>query len=910
MKKTTIERLAYTIKRARKNNQPMPIFFLGAGASATGRIPLASGIVDSILKNHSENPDVEILKDKTYSKLMDCLDTSDRDALLKGYIDKAKINVTHIYLAQLMEKGYVDYVLTTNFDNLMIRALALFNEFPPVHDMAILKDLTTTTFAEKSIIHLHGKYDGAWMLNTDEELDKVGETVPNIFNKIANKRPWVFIGYSGDDPILDHIKKLGRFDNGLYWVCYEDNNPIDKVKKFINKPNTNASIIKGYDSDSFMMRLNSELKLPQPKIIDKPFSSLKDMLENIVDIDNDEKYKDVKERLKTANNNVDISINQFEREGNISAEDSLNIEIGHLSNEIINLRLNKEYDINTINDIEERVRAFKDDKLNDSLAILYYNWGVDSSNLAELKKGEEKKDLLNISIDKYERVLEIKPDDYMALSNLGTALFKLWKLEESIDIDMFNKAINKYEKGISIAPDNYIILINWGLSLLDLANLKEGKEREVLLEKSIDKFERVMKIKSDHYESLNSWGVVLLRLSRLKEDKEGLLNESINKYEKAIEIKPDYYDALDNWGTTLLDIAELKEGKKRESLLNDSMNKFEKAIEIKPDHYDALGNWGLGLLKLAELKTGKDREGLLNDAVNKYEKAIEIKPDYHKVLHNWGVVLSKLSELKADVEKVSLLEEAIDKFERVIEIKPDYYEALLDWAISLISLSELEEETKSIKLLEEAKDRIKKAIEIKPNSYEVLFTLGLILSNQSKLEEDDDKEILLEESIVNYKKAIDVKPDFHEALYNLGVTLSILSKLKKGDEVENILKEARSKYEKATEIKYDDKNFLNSLSGSIMSLAKLKEGSEKETLLEEALNVSEGAIKHGAGHYNLSCVYALKGDKEKALKYLDITLSKKEITVEHIEKDEDWKEYREDEDFVSLLTKYKVELVS
>ncbi|NQX81094.1 MAG: SIR2 family protein, partial [Flavobacteriaceae bacterium] len=204
MKKTTIERLAYTIKRARKNNQPMPIFFLGAGASATGRIPLASGIVDSILKNHSENPDVEILKDKTYSKLMDCLDTSDRDVLLKGYIDKAKINVTHIYLAQLMEKGYVDYVLTTNFDNLMIRALALFNEFPPVHDMAILKDLTTTTFAEKSIIHLHGKYDGAWMLNTDEELDKVGETVPNIFNKIANKRPWVFIGYSGDDPILDH----------------------------------------------------------------------------------------------------------------------------------------------------------------------------------------------------------------------------------------------------------------------------------------------------------------------------------------------------------------------------------------------------------------------------------------------------------------------------------------------------------------------------------------------------------------------------------------------------------------------------------------------------------------------------------------------------------------------------------
>ena len=34
--------------------------------------------------------------------------------LLKGYIDKAKINVTHIYLAQLMAEGFVDYVLTVN----------------------------------------------------------------------------------------------------------------------------------------------------------------------------------------------------------------------------------------------------------------------------------------------------------------------------------------------------------------------------------------------------------------------------------------------------------------------------------------------------------------------------------------------------------------------------------------------------------------------------------------------------------------------------------------------------------------------------------------------------------------------------------------------------------------------------
>jgi len=64
-----------------------------------------------------------------------------RNELLKKYIEKAKINVTHLYLAQLLVNKYVDYVLTVNFDNLMLRALALYNEFPSTYDMAILKEL-------------------------------------------------------------------------------------------------------------------------------------------------------------------------------------------------------------------------------------------------------------------------------------------------------------------------------------------------------------------------------------------------------------------------------------------------------------------------------------------------------------------------------------------------------------------------------------------------------------------------------------------------------------------------------------------------------------------------------------------------------------------------------------------------
>ena len=54
----------------------------------------------------------------------------------------------------------------------MLRALSLFNEFPSTYDMAILKDLTTTKFKEKSVVFLHGQHHGLWLLNTNEEMEK------------------------------------------------------------------------------------------------------------------------------------------------------------------------------------------------------------------------------------------------------------------------------------------------------------------------------------------------------------------------------------------------------------------------------------------------------------------------------------------------------------------------------------------------------------------------------------------------------------------------------------------------------------------------------------------------------------------------------------------------------------------
>lgn len=90
-----------------------------------------------------------------------------------------------------------------------------------------------------------------------------------------------------------------------------------------------------------------------------------------------------------------------------------------------------------------------------------------------------------------------------------------------------------------------------------------------------------------------------------------------------------------------------------------------------------------------------------------------------------------------------------------------------------------------------------------------------------------------------------------------------------------------------------------------MEMAKTKSGSEAEELHKEAIEKYNEAIKHGGESYNLACLYAIRNQKAEALKYLERTLARNEITVEFMEQDEDWKELRNDPDFQDLLSRYK-----
>ncbi len=656
MEESSIEDLAYLMKEAKKENLPQPIVFLGAGVSKSGQIPLASEIIDDILSKYKNNPKIKKLNkdDKhSYSYLMNCLTPFERNKLLKDYIDNAKINVTHTYLAQLIKKDFIDYVLTVNFDNLMLRALALYNEFPPVYDIAILNDLTTTTFKEKSIIYLHGQHHGLWLLNTEEELKKVENVIPPIFNSIKD-RPWIFIGYSGEDPIFEHLIKLGRFDKGLYWITYNNSEPSEKVcTMLLEKELTNSFLIKGYDSDSFMLKLNTELELAQPTIIDKPFSSLKEILNNIVDIDDKEHFKSVKQRLEIVKSEVDIAINQFEK-GNIESNKNLkkDTDINLLRKQIIDYLIIDKFDEILIQSFIAKSRKFNNNELNELISILYHSWGIALYNLAKQNNDES---LYKESFIKYEKATNLNPKDDSAFNNWGTALSDLAQLNN--DESLYKESFTKYEKATNLNPKDDFAFNNWGNALSDLAQLNND---ESLYKESFIKYNNATNLNPKDESAFYNWGTALYNLAKQNND-ESLYKESFIKYEKATNLNPKYDSAFNNWGTALSNLAKQNND---ESLYKESFTKYEKATILNPKDDSAFYNWGSSLTFFAKL-TGNTK--LYKNVLEKYEKAFNInKEEYnlsciHSLMENKDKALEYLeNSLKNNEIKSSFVLEDED----------------------------------------------------------------------------------------------------------------------------------------------------------------------------------------------------------------------------------------------------------
>ena len=321
----------------------------------------------------------------------------------------------------------------------------------------------------------------------------------------------------------------------------------------------------------------------------------------------------------------------------------------------------------------------------------------------------------------------------------------------------------------------------------------------------------------------------------------------------------------------LLEIKQAAEAKKstQEKMLSDQLKESEKEIDSLTKKLSKVQNENERQQLLLEREANNHFNiGLKHhlagdylDASKEYKDATELKLKFHKAYLNWGVALSELAQTKSGIETEKLYKEAFGKYHQATQIKPDNHETYYVWGLVLTDLALTQSGIEAEKLYKEAFGKYHQATQIKPDNHETYYVWGLALVSLARTKSDIEAEALYNAAFEKYHQATQIEPDFHKAYNNWGVALT--------------------------------------------ELAQIKSGSEAEKLYNEAFEKFLEAVKNGGSSYNLACLYAIRNKKEEALKYLERSLSRREASVEKVEKDKDWDGLRDDSDFKRILSNTK-----
>lgn len=345
---------------------------------------------------------------------------------------------------------------------------------------------------------------------------------------------------------------------------------------------------------------------------------------------------------------------------------------------------------------------------------------------------------------------------------------------------------------------------------------------------------------------------------------------------------------------------------------NEAIDEFKNATELVSDSYKVFFGWGGSLLELANIsKSSVDKIRLYENAIKRFEQAISINPkDYYSYI-NCGASLNFLADISESfLDKSVFYGKAIYKFEKATSIESKDYYSYYNWGVSLLKKADFSvgsyDERK--RLYELSINKFEKAININPNYSFCYSGCGLALLSLAKLSlsSSSEQKRLLELSVKEFEKAVCVNSEGCFPYNNWGVSLIGLADLSDSlDDKERYYKEAIGKFEIAVSLNPEDFSPYNNWGLSLVRLADTCDSStEKKKLYDEAYEKFILSSEKGGEVYDISTLF-LDVDFEKALYFLDKSLSSGEVDVDKVEKDEEWKEYLDEKELKEVLDRYR-----
>ncbi len=255
--KTPFQIAQYLLSHEKK---VMATFWLGAGASVSAGIPDAETLADQILsrfiylspESYSEDSGVS-----RFAHYFSILSPASRRMFLHEIFSGVKqANSTHLLLARMIRDGWANTALTSNFDNLLTRAMRMTGLLNPwIVDMHRDGETVSDSLSTGSVIYFNGPEDNHRSYAAHGEIERIQGSIRQAIFRAAQDSVFIVLGYSGrKDPLFDILAEVPHFAHGLFWVT-KDGEPEDHVKEKILRSDLYSEFLGGWDADRFMYEL-------------------------------------------------------------------------------------------------------------------------------------------------------------------------------------------------------------------------------------------------------------------------------------------------------------------------------------------------------------------------------------------------------------------------------------------------------------------------------------------------------------------------------------------------------------------------------------------------------------------------------------------------------------------------------
>jgi tetratricopeptide (TPR) repeat protein len=688
--KDLIKDLLKSVGEPEQRSWGRAVFWIGAGCSRSAGIPLAGEIAQQCVIKLANKYSLGKMDTKDPLKALNWLHENERvnknwyldgkpkwgqlyghifeeelksineqREIILGSISQGedKINWAHLCLGELVKRGYIHTVLTTNFDQLVLEGIIRTGILPVIADGIESLNRIDSVPKTPQVVHLHGSMHTYNMRNSTADVRETQQlALESMLHKLLRDCDLlVVIGYAGGEEgvmrvLLEVTESLPNLV--IYWIMHEGNpdSLSEEAGKLLGLGH-NKFFIPNSDADTLFAQVMEELGIGIPEWMDNPTTNLVGQSKKFASSEND----DIEIKIKRYQEKVQELSRQWT---------ATPVQSSDLLDKIATLRLEGNH--------EEALDELRKMEGTENPEV----WRMRADSAYELGQLPLDDELLKESITAWRHVLgAIKrveaPDRwYDVQRGLGSALLALSESNET-DVESLKAAISGLRVALEIRkhpPEDWNERLDWadvqdklGSACLKLGELEENtkyvKEAVKAHRAALQVYTRD-KAPDKWAETQAHLGAVLRTLGERERDTV-LLDEAVAAYREALRIKThkssplEWAELQDNLGGVLQTQGMLNSAI---SILEDAVEAYQEALKVYPQgDKRAATQFNLGE-SLQDAYKLKDDVSFLERAATAYHLALEFYQE------------------SGDKDSVRLVEEELGKVRKILEERKEELE--------------------------------------------------------------------------------------------------------------------------------------------------------------------------------------------------------------------------------------------